>query len=374
MRITIVTSPFGCLPPTGIGAVEKRWFYVAQEFVRAGHDVAFVCKTPPESAPHETGTIAYQYIAGHARTGSIVGDLALDFFYSARAMRALPSCDVLVLNTFWSPFLCFLARGKFHKSVYNVARFPKWHFWFFPPVDRLACVSAAIASAVRRRIRRRADRIAVIPNPVNTAAFHPLPRRSKDGTTVLCFSGRVHPEKGLDLLVKAYAELRHTYPSLALTIIGPRSVVLGGGGPAYVDYLESLGKGSPIHWVEAIADPALLAEEISRCDMYCYPSVAETGEAFGVAPLEAMATGRPVIVSALECFSDFVNHGETGLVFDHRHADAHRRLADAIRLLIEDQDLAARISHAGAELARSKFSVAGVAHQYLDDFAQLLAS
>lgn len=374
MRITIVTSPFGCLPPTGIGAVEKRWFYVGEEFARAGHEVTFLCKTPPAATPAATSSVRYQHIPGHNRTGSLVADLLLDLLYSLRAMRALQSCDILVLNTFWSPFLCLVARGKFRKSVYNVARFPKWHFRFFPPVDRLACVSRAIASAVQGLVPYSPQRIAVIPNPVNTTAFRPLPRREKDDATVLCFSGRVHPEKGLTLLVSAYAELRDRYPNLMLTIIGPQSISLGGGGHSYVTHLESLAAGAPIHWVEPIADPACLAEEIARCDIYCYPSVAEQGESFGVAPLEAMATERPVIVSSLQCFADFVQPGVTGLVFDHRAADAHLRLAESISSLIDDEPLATRISHAGAELARSQFSVAGIAQQYLDDFAKLLGS
>jgi glycosyltransferase involved in cell wall biosynthesis len=372
MRITIITSPFGCLPPTGIGAIEKRWFYLGQQFALAGHHVTFVCKEPTHPRPTDSAGVTYQYLRGSARTGSLLTDLLLDFVYSLRAIRGLMPCDVLVLNTFWTPFLLFLGRGKYRKSVYNVARHPKAQFWVFPYVDRLACVSHAVYDALLSRAPSLAQRAKVISNPINTEAFCPRSLPITTDPLSLCYTGRVHPEKGLDLLVQAYVLLRERHPGLTLTIVGPRSIEWGGGGPSYINQLQAIAGDAPINWVDAISDPSHLADQIRKCDIYCYPSIAEKGESFGVAPLEAMATGTPTVVSALECFTDFIEDGITGILFDHRATLPHKELANAIEHLIRDADLRCRLSAAGSDLAHSRFSTSAIASLYLKDFQSLL--
>lgn len=81
MKIGIITSPFGFLPPDGIGAVEKLWFYIAQKFTIRGNDVKFYSKRPL----HPTnGEMQIYGITGYERTGSLKLDLIKDFFYSIR--------------------------------------------------------------------------------------------------------------------------------------------------------------------------------------------------------------------------------------------------------------------------------------------------
>src|SRR5438445_10109891 len=58
--------------------------------------------------------------------------------------------------------------------------------------------------------------------------------------------------------------------------------------------------------------------------------MAGKGEARPVAPLEAMSTGLPVVVSNLECFFDIVEDGKTGLQFDNRAGDRAITLADKL--------------------------------------------
>lgn len=44
MKIGIITSPFGPIPPNALGAVEKSWYYIAQYFVKQNHEVTFYSK------------------------------------------------------------------------------------------------------------------------------------------------------------------------------------------------------------------------------------------------------------------------------------------------------------------------------------------
>jgi len=295
------------------------------------------------------------------------------------------------MNTFFTPLLSPLFRRKFKVTVYNVARYPKGQLKWYTGVDRFCCVSQAVAKAAIEQAPQLADRIKVINNPVDTASFRcrcvcgepenvravcSASRSADVGVSregyVIGYAGRIHPEKGLDLLVKAYALLFPKDRHLRLRLIGPRTVAQGGGGEAYVATLERLAGNCPIEWVDPIADAKKLADEIGKCDIFCYPSVAERGETFGVAPLEAMAVGCATIVSALDCFQDFVQDGVTGLVFDHRSTRPVEALADKIDFILKHGEIRDRIAREGSKMAHERFSTERIAGEYLADFAELM--
>lgn len=372
MKITIITSPFGYIPPRGIGAVEKRWYDVGFEFIKQGHDVCFISKTDGNRKDSDTLVehgVSYLFVKGYKR-GMLFLDLILDFIYSLKALLKMKSCDILVMNTFWTPALCGLFRKKYKISVYNVARMPKGQFGLYPAVDRLSCVSQAVKKVLVVQAPNLVDKIKVISNPVNTEVYSYTERDKADGMIVVMYHGRIHPEKGLDILVKAYNSLLAEYDNLALVLVGTVSKEMGGGGDEYRRYLESLTHRK-IKFVDPISDAKRLSETIASCDIYCYPSVAEKGETFGVAPLEAMALGRPVIVSDLDCFKDFVEDGVNGFIFDHRDKGAVEQLSCLMKQLIENEDLCKDIGCRAAETAK-KFSVANIADSYLRDFNQMM--
>lgn len=116
-----------------------------------------------------------------------------------------------------------------------------------------------------------------------------------------------------------------------------------------------------------------MAAQYRRAAIFVYPSLAETGEALGLAPLEAMAAGCAAVVSALECFADYIEDGVTGLTFDHRSRDPAADLADRLARLIAEPDLLARVAQEGRRAA-AKFGVAPIAARMLDDFRTLLAA
>ncbi|RHR52624.1 glycosyltransferase family 4 protein [Parabacteroides sp. AF17-28] len=372
MKITIITSPFGYIPPKGIGAVEKLWYDIGLEFVKQGHNVCFISKTNGNIKESDTLVehgVSYLFVKGYRR-GLLFLDLILDFIYSLKALLKMKSCDILVMNTFWTPALCGLFRKKYKVSVYNVERMPKGQFGLYPAVDRLSCVSQAVKKVLIEQAPNLVDKIKVISNPVNTEVYSYTERDKADGMIVVMYHGRIHPEKGLDILVKAYNSLLAEYDNLALVLVGTVSKEMGGGGNEYRRYLESLTHRK-IKFVDPISDARLLSETVASCDIYCYPSVAEKGETFGVAPLEAMALGRPVIVSDLDCFKDFVEDGINGFIFDHREKGAVERLSYLMKQLIENEELCKDIGCHAAKTAK-RFSVANIADSYLQDFNQMM--
>ena len=123
-----------------------------------------------------------------------------------------------------------------------------------------------------------------------------------------------------------------------------------------------------INWVAPIKDSIQLSQAMADSDIFCYPSVAEKGETFGVAPLEAMALGIPTIVSDLDCFKDFIINKENGLVFNHRSTNNIEELAKCLEHLITNKPYRKLLGKNGATAAKNNFSVKQIADLYLSDF------
>lgn len=372
MRITIVTGAFFPIPTLLGGAVEKVWFALGQEFVRRGHEVLQISRSHPELPEEETiAGVRHLRVPGFAQPRSTIRLKLLDLIYSWRVRRRLPPADILVTNTFWLPILI---RDTARGLVYiHVQRGPKGQMRWYAHVARLLAVSRAIAEAIISEAPQLRDKVRVLPNalPLRVSAEEPNSR----SRTVL-FVGRVHPEKGLELLVGAWRRLAPELSSKwQLVIVGPAESRLGGGGKEFLERLQTLAGNSAgqIEWAGAIFDDDKLTAHYRASRLFIYPSVAETGEALPLAPLEAMANGCAPIVSGLECFSDYIADGVTGFVFDHRAADAESALADCLdRVLRKSEEEIACVAAAGQVKAK-EFAAGPVADRYLADFESLLA-
>jgi glycosyltransferase involved in cell wall biosynthesis len=121
-----------------------------------------------------------------------------------------------------------------------------------------------------------------------------------------------------------------------------------------------LAAGLPIEWLGPIYHEQQLQRHYLQAAMFVYPSLAEQGETFGLAPLEAMACGAVPIVSDLACFRDFITPGVNGEVFNHRAADPPALLANIFlelaagpgqREALSQSALAVRQSHHPATIA-----------------------
>jgi glycosyltransferase involved in cell wall biosynthesis len=244
-------------------------------------------------------------------------------------------------------------------------------------VDRLSAVSTAIADAITAERPALKPRVRVIPNPIDVGFFKPPALRdyanASGGGRTIAYTGRVHPEKGVHVLVDAFRALHKEFPDLRLRVIGPWTVERGGGGPEYVAKLKAAGEGLPLVLDEPIYDRAKLAAALQEATYYCYPTLAEQGEAQPVAPMEAMACGLAPIVSDIPQFRDYLRDGEHGVTYNHRTGDLAANLAGTIRRLVADPELARRLGDA-ATVQSQRFSYDIVADQYLADFREILRS
>jgi glycosyltransferase involved in cell wall biosynthesis len=312
------------------------------------------------------GAVQHLRVLGADHSRNLARNLVHDFFYTRRAARCAPDADVIVTNTFWAPALLGARHGKIYVDV---QRMPKRQMWLYRRAARLRANSSAVRDAIAAEAPSLAGRVRVIPNPLPFAQQPPVDW-SRKAKTVL-FVGRLHPEKGIALLLEAWSHA-HDAGQLAgwtLELVGPSREQEGGGGEAWVRELRRRFARSDIIWRDPVFDEAALSAIYERATLFVYPSLAEKGETFGLAALEAMSWGAVPIVSDLACFRDFIVPGETGWTFDHRSRDAVGALSVALARATQ-ADVRALAER--ALRVRETHSSAAIAELLLADFAELV--
>ncbi len=375
MRINIVQGAFLPVPALRGGAVEKVWYVLGRELARAGCDVTHISRQYTGLPDDEVRDgVRYLRVPGFDTAGGALWPKLQDLVYAFRVRRVLPVADITVTNTFWMPMLL---RDSTHGATYvHVARFPRRQMRFYRHVARLQPVSSIVGDAIRSQTPSVAQLVRPLPNPLpeNWLAEDEILTRARSSTVL--YVGRVHPEKGLDLLIDAFTQLPEMIRSeWTLVVVGPAAVTAGGGGEEYLDYLKARAVAGKlaVDWVGAIYDSELLKAQYDRSPIFVYPSRAAQGEALPLAPVEAMARGCTPVVSSLECFRDYLRHRENGVMFPADASDPARELAEVLLDLIQRPQERQRLQLAALRTA-SNYTVERVARQYLNDFESLAGS
>ena len=372
MKIDIVLGPFLSIPPRPTGAVERVWQDLAAQFTAKGHSVRLIGKhlgrSPLEGLQHVS-------VRGEERCGNLAVEILKDVRYANRAAAKIVDADIVVTNTISLPVVLNAKRrnGAAFKIVVNLARMPKGHLFLYKNSDKIAVVSNAVLLEVERQDRDAYGKSVVVENPVDCDIFNAEGREENRGEIrTILYTGRVCREKGLEFLIAAVKLLQtrdgHRY---RLRIVGPYEREQGGDGTAYLDELKTQASELPVEFVGPIWDRRRLADEYRSADIFIYPSIAEKGETFGVAPLEAMACGAVTVVSNLECFRQYLTHGINGLaarIVGNR--DPGREIYQLIREL-ETKTRYEALQKNGIETAR-KFDNSTIAEKYLSEFRKLL--
>ena len=380
MKITIVMGFFLPVPPLAGGATEKIWSHLGELMAAAGHDVTIVSRCWPGLPDRENaGRLTHLRLPGMAHTASLAQNLILDFIWGLRIAPRLPHGDVVICNTVSLPIYLRLLRPSAGRVAVVLGRMPKGQLRAYGGVDLILATSPAVAARTGAQYPRLAARTRVFPNPIDwTLHAHAAAKATLPAPLTIGYVGRIHPEKGLHLLLAAATRLaaRTDLPAWRLDIVGPWTIPQGGGGEAHRDALVAeFGSvlGSHLTFVGPEFDPEKLARRYGAMDVFCYPSLAEKGETFGIAVAEAMAANAAVVVSSLACFHDLVSDGETGLVFDHVSPDASSHLADALARLLLDADLRTTLAARGQIHARS-FDYAVSTRSVLADLTRLVTT
>ncbi len=192
---------------------------------------------------------------------------------------------------------------QYHAGAGRVARLAmtltapwlrSWDVTTAARVDHFIANSQFVADRIGKYYRRDAT---VINPPVDTARFA-ISAEVED--FYLCF-GQITPYKKVEIAIEAFTRL------------GKRLVVAGAGVTARMRQAA----GPTIEFLGAV-DDATLTRLLSQCRALVFPGL----EDFGIVPLEALASGRPVIAFGRGGALETVIHEKTGLLFDVQTPDA----------------------------------------------------
>ena len=232
-----------------------------------------------------------------------------------------------------------------------------------------------ICEGLKRDIVARgvaADKITVIPNAVDLAAFEFEPTPDLDlkarlgcaGDTVIGFIGSFYGYEGLDLLLAALPAVLQSVPRVRVLLVG--------GGPQEVA-LKALAA------TLGIADKVIFAGRVphddvrryySIVDVFAYPrhSMRLTELVTPLKPLEAMAQGRLLVASDVGGHRELIRDGETGMLF--RAGDV-ASLTEAIVRLLQQRDRWARVRQQGRRFVERERTWPISVARYRDVFGRL---
>jgi glycosyltransferase-like protein len=212
------------------------------------------------------------------------------------------------------------------------------------------------------------DRFVAEPPPGVTAALRA--RAGADDRFLILTVGGIEPRKGTDHLFRAVSQLRRRWaepPALAIV-----------GGHSFQDHTSyrdrviasmadlDLEFGRDVSLLGTVPDQEMPAW-YHAADAFAFPSV---NEGFGLAALEAMAAGLPVVLTDLPVFAEYVRLGEDALAVVPGDDEA---LVDALETVAHDDEVRARLRRRGRAVA-ARFDWATTARQHITIYDELNTS
>ena len=360
MKICIVQGAFFPIPPVKGGSIEKRWFALANYFKSKGHQVIYISRKFKKFKYFEKkNKIIHHRVDSFNNHKSFIISKIYDLIYTLRVLKKIPNdVDIIVSNTFFLPIL--INKNLKKKIVVDVARMPKNQMFFYKDSARLRANSKIVYKKIINELGNYyKHKVKLIPNPLPIKNENLLLKKNNNK---ILYTGRIHPEKGLEILINAFKKL---IGNSQLEIIGPYKTKDGGGGLNYLNKLKNISKNYNIKFLNPIYDKNKLQKKYKNASIFVYPSIAE-GETFGVAPLEAMSYGCATIVSNLECFKDFISNNKNGLTFNHKK-NAINNLYKKLILLIENKRIYSKISY-NSQKVNKTHSLEKIGEEFLKDF------
>jgi glycosyltransferase involved in cell wall biosynthesis len=253
--------------------------------------------------------------------------------------------------------------------------------------DAVITCSNYFRNSVRAGWPGHAEKCRTVYNGVDLDEFAGGPSPARNGRRIL-FVGRVCPDKGVHVLVRAFAKVLERFPDAALDVVGPIlqnvrafSVNLS-NEPAVRDlarwyhrpYVGQLHELMPA----AVRERVRITGEVSReqliehyrlADVLALPSIYAEG--FGIPIIEAAALATPTVATRRGGMPEVVVDGKTGFLVEAGDVPS---LAGAMIRLLENPAERRAMGAAARQRAMSRFTWDRIAQDVLDEYEQLLQS
>ena len=224
--------------------------------------------------------------------------------------------------------------------------FLRWGIGFS---DKVTAISSYTAREVRELVPDDEMAVEVIPYTITVTAKLNQESQAKPLLPLVLYVGRLVERKGVEYLIRAFAEVVRELPS---------ELVIVGKGPEdqrLHQLTEELNLVQKVHFKGWVSRNEL-EKLYNQCNVFVLPAIIDSKgdtEGLGVVLLEAMSYMKPVVASNLGGITDIVKDRETGLLVNEK--DPHG-LSEAIKSLLSDPSLAASLGKRGYEHVQKQFS------------------
>jgi len=202
-----------------------------------------------------------------------------------------------------------------------------------------------------------ARKLVVMPNGVFLEPAPPPLKKNSGSASVLCVA-RLYKRKGVDTLLSAWRDVVSAKPDAVLKIVG--------GGLEYHQLRRmsrEFGLDSNVYFLGDVTSREEMAQLYAECDLFCLPSRHET---FGLAFLEAMSAGKPVVALNTTATPELVRHGVDGILV----GPDGKQLAGAVISLLKDDALRENMGKAGRERVLREFLWEKTSEPLVDYFSR----
>ncbi len=240
--------------------------------------------------------------------------------------------------------------------------------WIFQKADKII-VSTKDYFQDHFLFKKFQNKIEELPFSVNTEKFIPQEKdlklveeyKLKDKKVLIFVGGldKAHYFKGVDILLKAFQKLSNEY---ALIIIGEGILKKN-----YKQQAKKLNIANRVIFTGGIKNEDLI-RHYNLADCLILPSINQ-GEAFGIVQIEAMACGKPVIVSNLLGVRTVLKNGETGFTFENKNVDY---LVKKINKLFSSPEQYQKFSNNARTRVIEKFSDEVISEKLINLYKKLL--
>jgi glycosyltransferase involved in cell wall biosynthesis len=224
----------------------------------------------------------------------------------------------------------------------------------FGRAGAVTTVSRFLAGDLVRLVGLPADRVLALPMPVDLDHFSAGAITPKADPPRILYAGNLVPSKGVDVLVEAYARLRHRGVACELRILGE-----GSAEPALRALARRLG-AEDIAWSRFVPQDRM-PTEYGASTITVLPTRGNA-EGLGLVLVEALMAGSAVVGTPAGGIPEVIRHEETGLLVPDGDPEA---LATALQRLLADAPLRQRLIQGGRTHVTDRFSLATTVAPFL---------
>ncbi|MGD0995695.1 MAG: glycosyltransferase [Candidatus Bathyarchaeia archaeon] len=370
MRILFVTPYF--YPAEAFGGPVKVAFDVGRELVRRGHEVVVFTSDAKDLENRldverdEIEGMQVYYFRNLFMSLVKWSKLFITPDLPKKMMSDLKSFDIVHVHeyTTYQNIVVHHFAKKFgvpyvlqaHGSLPKIGRQArKWIYDAFFGSTLLRDASKVIALSEIEAEQYKcagvpAEKIAIVPNGIDLTEYSDLPPKGsfkkkfglEKNEKIVLYLGRIHEIKGIDILVRAFANILHKLDDVRLVIVGPDD--------GYLGEIEALIKALKIENKVLISGPLYGKDKLEAyvdADVYVLSSIYEI---FGISLLEAYACSTPVIASSVGGLKDLVINGETGFLVE---PGSIVELSRSIVFMIDNSASAKRMGMKGREFVKN---------------------